>query len=200
MIVEAAFSLAHIEFEPIDVDWRELGWESKTIGKLNSVGQLPIAVLPNGEVLSESVAILKYVHNQHSVSTLIPRDDDPKHDFFWRWLMFINANIYPIYSYLDIPERWIGDNEVAKNKLVETCGSQLESRFSTLENHSLQPYFIGEDMSAIDLYLWLMSYWEPRLPWFEKNAPKITATRLRVESRDEVIAVMRRHFPDNHPD
>ena len=41
MIVEAAFGFTKLPLVIKDVPWNDLGWESKTLGSINPLGQIP---------------------------------------------------------------------------------------------------------------------------------------------------------------
>ena len=45
MIVEAAFAIAGVEVECVDVDWADLGWDSQPLAALNPLGQIPTLIL-----------------------------------------------------------------------------------------------------------------------------------------------------------
>ena len=102
MIVHAAFALEHIPIKLERVSWDDLGSQSKVIGHLNPLGQVPTMILPSGEVMTESAAMLLLLKDI-APSTLIPNSTDPSRSAFLRWLMVINAALYPTFAYSDVP-------------------------------------------------------------------------------------------------
>ena len=54
------------------------------------------------------------------------------------------------------------------------------------------PWFLGESFSAIDLYLWPMTWWRPGRDWFKTNAPRILAISLKVENLAELKPIKER--------
>ena len=105
MIVHAAFALERIPIQLERVSWDDLGWQSKVIGHLNPLGQVPTMILPSGEVMTESAAMLLLLKDIAPESTLIPNSTDPSRSAFLRWLMVINAALYPTFAHSDVPER-----------------------------------------------------------------------------------------------
>lgn len=197
MICEAAFKLAQIDIEHIDLTWDDVGWDSETLKDLNILGQIPTLQLPDGEILTETNAILHWIHDQSPDTGLILLHTDNKRTKFLRWLMFLNAAVYPTFTYGDVPTRWVNNDERAGELLGQGTESHRKTLFTYLEEEASAPYFLGDVFCAIDLYLWMMCYWRPGKDWFERSCPKIHAIGLKVEDIPEVIQVVNRNFPDD---
>ena len=105
MIVEAAFAIADVPVECVDVAWDDLGWESGPLKDLNPLGQLPTLVLPDGRVMTESAAIVLHLADRCPAAGLAPAADHPEREAFLRWLIFLVAAVYPTFTYGDEPER-----------------------------------------------------------------------------------------------
>ncbi len=63
-----------------------------------------------------------------------------------------------------------------------------------MEAAASQPWFLGERLSAIDLYLVAMTRWRPGAKWFAANAPKLAAIAARAGDLAALAPVVRRHF------
>ena len=91
MIVHAAFALEHIPIKLERVSWDDLGWQSKVIGHLNPLGQVPTMILPSGEVMTERchapLIAPESTHFNRPVKTCL-----------LRWLMLVNAALYPTFA------------------------------------------------------------------------------------------------------
>lgn len=117
MIVEAAFAIAHVPVKVVDLDWEDLGWESKILKPLNPLGQVPTMVMPDGTPLTESAAILLHLADKVSGSGLAPAADHPERPVFLRYLILLVSAIYPTFTYGDAPKRWLdGDEKAAKKR------------------------------------------------------------------------------------
>ncbi|HQN52298.1 MAG TPA: glutathione S-transferase N-terminal domain-containing protein, partial [Phenylobacterium sp.] len=97
--VEAALTLIGQPYSLIDaVTWDE---DDRTSGDrvlaANPLRQVPALVLPTGEVLTESAAILIWLAEQYPDARLAPAPGDPRRGQFLRWMSFVSAAIYSLY-------------------------------------------------------------------------------------------------------
>ena len=196
MICEAAFKLAKIDIQHADLTWDDVGWDSEPLRNLNILGQIPTLQLPDGQILTETNAILHWIHGQNPNVGLIQSTSDATYVKFLRWLMFLNAAVYPTFTYGDLPTRWVDDNKQAGDLLKKGTDSHRETLFAYMEPNAGAPYFLGEAFCAIDLYLWMMYHWRPGKDWFQQECPKIHAIGSKVETIPEIIHVTNRNFPD----
>jgi len=56
------------------------------------------------------------------------------------------------------------------------------------------PWLLGEQPSALDLYVATMSHWRPRREWFAAHCPKLHALALRADELPQIAAVLKRNF------
>lgn len=192
-IVEFAFALAGLPCDCEEVDYSP---GSPTRGRLlavNPLGQVPALVLPDGRVLTESLAMLHYVDDRAPKAGLIPAPGDPAREAFYRWAAFLVAAVYPTFTYGDDPKKWVADEAGAK-MLRESTDRHRESLLRQMEAAASQPWFLGERLSAIDLYLVAMTRWRPGAKWFAANAPKLAAIAARAGDLAALAPVVRRHF------
>jgi GST-like protein len=192
-IVESAFAAAAI---PIDCEEVDYSADSPTRSRLlavNPLGQVPALVLPDGTVMTESLAIVHYVNDRAPKAGLIPPPGDPARAEFYRWAVFIVAALYPTWTYGDEPAKWVR-NEAGAKLLRESTDEHRKTLWQQMEAKALAPWFLGERMSAIDLYLASMTYWRPGRKWFEANAPKLTAIAKRAAALPAVAPVIAKNF------
>lgn len=184
----------------LQLAWYGLDYEYERVGNLfkdpeararlqavNPLAQVPTLVLPDGTVMTESAAITLLLAEQAGSDSLVPAAGSDERAAFLRWLVFIVANIYPTYTYADDPARFVEVVDAQKpfRRSVDAYACRL---YSQLEDVAATPWFLGDKFSAIDIYLAVMTEWRPNPPWFEKNAPRLSAiaraTRERAELRD----------------
>ena len=113
MLVEAAFARAGLPLDIVDIDWDDTGWDSEALKALNPLGQVPVLVLPDGSVMTESAAILMHVSEIAPHAALAPTLGDPTRPHFLRWLQFLVSAVYPTFTYGDRPEHWLPEHEAA---------------------------------------------------------------------------------------
>ena len=193
VIVEAAFNVAGI---PVDYEEVDYSGDSPTRPRLlqvNPLGQVPTLVLPDGSVMTESLAMLHYLDDLAPKAGLIPPKGDPMRAAFYRWAVFMIAAVYPTYTYGDDPKKWVAD-EAASKLLRESTDEHRKKLWAQIEAEVKGPWFLGERFSALDLYLAAMTRWRPGVLWFAKNTPKCVEIAKRASALPAVAPVMARNF------
>ncbi len=192
-IVEAAFALAGIPLEVEPVDYSARSPTRARLLEVNPLAQVPALVLSDGRVLTESLAILHYVDDLEPGANLIPPPGDATRAMFYRWIAFLVCAVYPTFTYGDDPAKWVADAHGA-SQLRASTDAHRQALWKQLEGVAGSPWFLGERMSALDLYLAVMTRWRPGLLWFAKNTPRLLAIAQRATALDAVAPVMRRNF------
>jgi GST-like protein len=197
-IVEAMLVVAGLPFEFIDVDGfiAPDGINHPTPGRdrlaaVNPLLQVPTLVLGDGSVMTESAAIALYIGDLAPASGLVPSPASPERARFLRWLVWIVTNIYPTFTYGDFPDRWCD----APDSLRVSTDQYRERLWRQCEQSAAAPWFLGQQMSAIDLYLAVMVRWRPREAWFDAQAPQLAAIARKTAALPGVREVMERNFP-----
>jgi GST-like protein len=192
-IVEAAFAVAAIPVDTEEVDYSDASPTRPRLLKLNPLGQVPTLVLPSGEVMTESLAMLHYIDDVAPKAGLIPPKGDPLRPAFYRWAVFLIAAVYPTYTYGDDPKKWVPD-EAASKLLRESTDNHRKTMWGWIEAEAKGPWFLGDRFSALDLYIAAMTRWRPGVLWFAKNTPKCVAIAKRAAALDAVAPVIRKNF------
>ena len=192
-IVEAAFALAGIPLEYEEVDYEAGSPTRDRLLQVNPLGQVPALVLPGGEVMTESLAILHYVNDLEPSADLIPPPGDATRRAFYHRAVFIVSALYPTWTYGDDPAKWAGAGDGART-LKETTDAHRKKLWLQMEAAAGAPWFLGERFSAIDLYVTVMSRWRPGRKWFAGEAPRLLAIAMAGEALPAVGPVIERNF------
>jgi GST-like protein len=129
---------------------------------VNPMRQVPSLVLPSGEIMTESSAILAYLADHHPAAGLSPSLEDPARPQFLRWMAYVSAAIYSLY--------WIRDDlsGLAADKTHEAViGERTAERIVycwRLMDEQVAPgrYILGDDMTVLDIYVAAVSRWGPQ--------------------------------------
>ena len=147
----------------------------------NPMRQVPALVLPGGEVLTESAAILIWLAEQHPESRLGPEPGEPARGQFLRWMSFVSAAIYSLYWVKDDPSRLAPLPEsqpLLEQRVLERiadCWGMMERQVSPGR------YILGDQLTVLDLYVATVSRFRPRRTKFYEVAPRMGEVVRRVD-------------------
>jgi GST-like protein len=161
---------------------------------LNPLAQVPTLVLPDGTVMTESAAITLHLADLTGRDDLVPGPAAPERAVFLRWLVYLVANVYPTFTYVDVPTRFVKDEAAAQGFKTE-IDAYAQRLWLAVEAAAGAPWFLGDRMSALDIFLVVMTRWRPRRAWFEQHAPKLHAAALRAEAVPALGPMLARNFP-----
>lgn len=168
---------------------------SDNYARINPMRQVPGLVLPDGTVMTESAAITLHLADASGRDDFVPAPNEPVRAPFLRWLVYLVANIYPTFTYGDIPERFVTHSPEAASAFRATLDAHAQRLWQVMEAAAGAPWFLGPRFSALDIYLAVMTQWRPRRAWFAEHAPRLHAAAVAAQQRPELAAVMQRNFP-----
>ena len=185
-IVEGLLALAGQGYDFIDVEgFDRPGPARDRLAAVNPLVQVPALVLDDGTVMTETAAIA--LHLSDRAPGLAPAIGTPERGRFYRLLIWLVANVYPTFTYGDYPERWAPS---ATEELVASTNRHRETLYRWLEGQVAEPFVLGDEPCALDIYIAVMVAWRPRAPWFEQNTPKLMRIAERTRQLPPVSAVM----------
>jgi GST-like protein len=194
VIVEAMFTLAGIPYQVELVDpWTE-GPSKERLRAVNPLLQVPTLLFADGSVMTESAAMVLHAADLAPTAGLVPAAGDATRPTFLRWLTYLVASIYPTFTYADVPSRYVS-TEAAQIELRASIFAQREGMWRQVEGAAVGPWFLGERLSAIDLYVWAMVRWRPRRAWFSAEAPKLAAIADALDADPRLATVKAQNFP-----
>jgi len=194
--VEAALTLLGEPFSVVErVVWADKA-TAEQMAAVNPLKQIPAMVLPSGELMTESEAILIHLADSHPGSGLSPALDSPMRPRFLRWMTYISAQIYSLYWIRDDLSRLAADKAhevVIKDRTtarIDACwrmmGQQVEPAGA---------YMLGDEISVLDLYLAVESRWGPRRKAFYAAAPNLAEVVRRVDAEPRLAEFWAARFP-----
>lgn len=162
----------------------------------NPMRQVPALVLPSGEVMTESAAILIWLAEQHPDAALAPAAGDARRGQFLRWMSFVSAAIYSLYWVKDDPSRLAPLPEsqpLLEQRVLERiaeCWGMMERQVSPAA------YILGNALTVLDLYVATVSRFSPRRPRFYEVAPRMGEVVRRVDEDPRLKAFWVERFED----
>ncbi len=192
-IVAAAFAVAKVPLEYEEVDYGGGSPTRERLLQVNPLGQVPALLMPDGAVMTESLAMVHYVNDLAPRSGLVPGRGDARRADFLRWSAFLVTTVYPTFTYGDEPGKWVEEPKGAK-QLRESTDRHREAQWRRLEEIAGEPWFQGAKMTALDLYIAVMTRWRPGRKWFSAHTPKLLAIAEKASATPGVADVMKRNF------
>jgi GST-like protein len=153
-------------------------------------------VLPGGETLTESAAILTWLADAYPDARLAPAPHDLSRAQFLRWMFFVSSAIYSLHWIKPDVSR-IGAPHSARDRVVASVHERIAFCWRTMDAE-LDPgkYLLGDALSVLDLYVAVISRFGPWRERFYAEAPKMTPAIKRVDDDPQLKALWARRFPE----
>lgn len=193
-IVEATFDLSGIPYRIELIDQENEGPSKERLRAVNPLLQVPALILPDGSVMTESAAMVLHAADIAPGAGLVPGAGDASRPMFLRWLIYLVGSVYPTFTYGDVTSRYVR-SDAAQKELRESTDEQRKGMWRQVEAAAAGPWFLGEALTVIDLYVWAMVRWRPRRAWFETETPKLAAIASALDADPRMAGVKARNFP-----
>ena len=169
--------------------------QDEALRSISPAAKIPVLVLPDGTVVSESAAILIHLTNAHPAAALAPAAGSSAHARFLQWMVFLSANAYEAALRFFYPDRYSAAGEAAAAQIKRQALADWTSHLEIV-HAALSPYVLGAELSAADLYLHMVASWYPpddpalasRLPKLKQHAELVRrrpATRKAEQDHRE---------------
>lgn len=196
--VEAALTLIGLPYTVVEAATWDFDPEVLAmVEKVNPLKQVPALVLPSGEILTESGAILTWLADAHPAARLGPGVDAPRRGQFLRWMTYIPAAIYSLFWVRDEPSR-LGGPDPAQGERIKAATAERIADCWRMMDRQITPagdYLLGGDLSVLDLYVAVVSRWGPGRNRFYREAPGMTPVVRRVDADPRLADFWAERFP-----
>jgi GST-like protein len=194
--VHAALTLIGAPVKVVDVaPWRGDGERAK-LAPVNPMRQVPILVHPSGEVMTESAAMLIWLADRYPHAGLAPPFDDPARAQYLRWMSFVSSAIYALYWMRDEPSR-LAETPQAEGTLLQRSAERIAECWRIMDAQVPRGgrYLLGDRLTVLDLYVTVVSRWQPRRLRFYREAPRMAEVVRRVDAEPRLVA----HWAERYP-
>ncbi|MDM0001600.1 glutathione S-transferase family protein [Variovorax sp. J22P240] len=194
--VYAALSLIGVPVKLVDVAPWEGDSEREKLDPVNPMRQVPVLVLPSGEIMTESAAILIWLGDRYPEAALAPRPDDPSRAQYLRWMAFVSGAIYAMYWVRDDPSR-LADSPDAEAVVAERSAERIAQCWRIMDAQMPHGprYLLGDRLSVLDLYVTVVSRWQPRRLRFYREAPRMAEVVRRVDAEPRLVESWEARYP-----
>ncbi len=195
--VEVALAQTGAPYRCVDAASWEPGFAGLAeLKRLNPLVQIPTLVLPGGQVLTESAAILIHLGLEFPAAGILPPDPMARAQAI-RGLVFIAANCYSAVSVIDFPERWCLDaDDATKERIRQGARARLHLHWNMFaDQFGGEPFLSGQQPGGLDFLAAVVSKWSGSRPHLREHRPALFATLERIEHHPVVAAVFARHWP-----
>lgn len=199
--VHAALTLIGAQVETVDIATWESDAERERVATVNPMRQVPALVLPSGEVMTESAAILIWLGDRYPEAGLCPAPGDPLRARYLRWMVYLPAAIYSMFWVRDEPSRLVPD-PAAQAAMLERSADHIAHCWQLMDSQIDEPapYLLGEKLSMLDLYVTVMSRWTPGRRRFYRVAPRMARVVRRVDADPRLAEFWAARFPFSKDD
>jgi len=194
--VEAALTLIDAPYRVVELAPFDSAADAETLAPINPMRQVPALVLPGGELMTESAAILLHLTERHPEAGLAPAVDSPMRPRFLRWMSFISAQIYAYYWVRDDPSRLAADAG-HEPVILERTAERIRSSWAKMDAQ-IKPagrYLLGDQISVLDLYVTVVSRWRPQRQSFYATAPGLAPVVRAVDAEPRLAKLWAERYP-----
>ncbi len=194
-VVDAALAWAEAEYTRIEINLGNGLSLDGDLAHVNPMKQVPVLVLPSGEIMTESAAIAIHLSTMFPARGLAPSPGTTEHARFLRWMVFMSVNLYETDLRCFYSDRYTKGREASAHSDVKMSAiDQFHDACGVLEQELEKkgPFVSGEQISIADVYLVMLVSWMAQ----ESDLSKfrgIARIRKEVERHPVAGPLLERH-------
>ena len=193
--VEAALTILGLTYELVEgATWAEASARER-VAPVNAMRQVPTVILPGGEIITESAAILIHLADTNPAAGLAPAPAAPRRGQFLRWMLYVSSAIYALHWIKPDVGR-IGVPPDLRDAVVEAVHDRIAFCWTHMDSQ-LDPgrYLLGNELTVLDLYVTVVSRFGPWRARFYRSAPKMADVVRRVDADPGLERLWAERFP-----
>ena len=176
-----------VEHDLVLVDRAKNAQKSRTYLKINPNGRIPVLVDDN-LIVSEAAAIVLHLVDQNADAGLAPKIGTPERAKFYQWLIFLTNSLQEELMTWQYPERLAGTDASARDVVKRGAEARTSTFLDVVEDHlkANGPLFLGNNLSAVDFYLVMLSRWARPMTKPPRSRPSIAKLLDKVTALPSV--------------
>jgi GST-like protein len=193
-MIEIALQRCAVPWHRVDASSWQDGEGSEALARINPLKQIPTLVTPDGQVLTESAAILIHLGLEFPAANLLAGNRGQ----ILRGLVYIAANCYSAIGIIDYPTRWLGDaDEAAQAQLISGTRRYLHRAWLVFADQFADQLFAADQQpNALGIMAAAVSRWDAAREALHASRPVFAQTLDRVDADPLVAPVFARHWPE----
>ncbi len=195
-VAHAALKEAAANYVIIELDYDNQEHRGEAFLQINPTGQVPALLLPDGTVVTESVAIVLHIADMFPEAGLLSQPGSTARAVACRWLLYMATNTYMADLRFYYGDRYtVNPGESAG--IVESARMEMDDSFTLLDSVlAQQPYMAGEKISIVDTYLVMLAMWHADVPGLLKRCVNVNRVFKEVQARPAIRKIWQQNFPD----
>ena len=192
-MIEIALPRCAVPWHRVDASSWQDGEGSTALARINPLKQIPTLVTPDGQVLTESAAILIHLGLEFPAANLLAGNRGQ----ILRGLVYIAANCYSAIGIIDYPQRWLGNaDEAAQAQLISGTRDYLHQAWRVFADQFADQLFAPDQQpNALGIMAAAVSHWDAAREALQAARPAFAQSLARVDADPLVAPVFARHWP-----
>lgn len=192
-MIEIALPRCAVPWHRVDASSWQDGEGSAALARINPLKQIPTLVTPDGQVLTESAAILIHLGLEFPAANLLAGNRGQ----ILRGLVYIAANCYSAIGIIDYPQRWLGNaDDTAQAQLISGTRHYLHQAWRVFADQFADQLFAPDQQpNALGIMAAAVSRWDAAREALQDSRPAFAQTLARVDADPLVAPVFARHWP-----
>lgn len=186
LIAEFLLSEANEKYEFIKIDY-DTSKQDEFLNK-NPLGKIPVLECPDGHLVFETTAIVAHIVETKNI--LIPEIETQQRDLYNQSMSIMSTGIYQNYHHINHSYYYVSEEN------YDDLRNMATKRQATLYNYIesiLNPYLCGEEITAADFYLYMISAWDQNRKKLFTDRPKLSSLIKELSDRPSIKKVITSH-------
>ena len=190
----AVLSEVGARFELIEVDLASDEHYSPEFLAVNPRAQVPVLTLPDGTLMTESVAMMLHLADCHPETGLLPDMRDTQRAIVYRWLLFAAVNIYETGCRIGDTHHY-SDNKSDYEGIRARALGDLDKHWDMIASALGDgPFLLGQRYSVADICLLMLSQWHPDIDALLDRHTGLGNLREAVRNRSAIDKIWDQNF------
>jgi glutathione S-transferase len=159
MSAQIALEEAGIEYTPVTLDFDKGGPDVAEMERLNPLGQTPVLVHDQNQVLTQNVAVLEYIADKKPAAKLLPAVGTSERYDAMAWLAFVTSELHKTFATL-FSLQGISEKAEVQAEVRKWATQSLDKYFAYVDKHLAgKQFMIGNNFTVVDSYLFVVTSW-----------------------------------------